>query len=305
MRLHDPSKSHNELAEMKEFNKWLLDMGASRLPSVALPGEDEPTWITIDLLLPLADDPIACVVSNTFLCITTRFTDVSYLKERCILCPTNDEVDSINLHVLHCMPGELHELLSADDICASTNNVDEMRITYPPEFLNSLHFSGIPNHVLQLKVGAPILLLRNLNLQKGLCNGTRLVVTQISRRVIEAEIITGPYAGDKAFIGRIDMTPTDTCWPFNFKRRQFPVKVCFAMTINKSQGQTFNHVCTYLVKPVFTHGQLYVDASRVTSRSGLKFYVENGGKCENNLTKNVVFREVFYNLPLLGRHASV
>ncbi|KAJ9546832.1 hypothetical protein OSB04_019375 [Centaurea solstitialis] len=92
------------------------------------------------------------------------------------------------------------------------------------------------------------------------------------------------------------MTPTDTSWPFTFKRRQFPIKVCFAMTINKSQGQTFNHVCAYLVKPVFTHGQLYVTASRVTSRTGLRFYVDNGGKCDNNLSRNVVYKETLLEL---------
>jgi ATP-dependent DNA helicase PIF1 len=109
-------------------------MGAGRLPNISLAGEDEPTWITIhdDLLLAKAVDPIASVVAHTIPCIADRFSDVYFLKERCIMCPKNDEVDSINLHVLQCMPGELHELLSADDICATTNNSDDMQITYPP-----------------------------------------------------------------------------------------------------------------------------------------------------------------------------
>ncbi|KAJ9537834.1 hypothetical protein OSB04_030567 [Centaurea solstitialis] len=271
---------------MEQFNNWILDMGAGRLPAIALEGEDEATWITIpdDLLIPIADDPIEAVVSNILSDISNRLHDISYLKERCILCPTNDDVDMINSHVLMKMPGEMHELLSADEICASTDNLEEMQIMYSCEFLT--HY---------LKVGTPIILLRNINLQKGLCNGTRLVVTQISRRVIEVVIVTGTHVGEKTFIGRIDMTPTDTAWPFTFRIRQFPIKVCFAMTINKSQGQTFNHVCAYLVKHVFTHGQLYVIAFRVTSRAGLRFYVDNGGKCDNNLSRNIVYKEVAIN----------
>ncbi|GJS55983.1 ATP-dependent DNA helicase PIF1-like protein, partial [Tanacetum coccineum] len=177
--------------------------------------------------------------------------------------------DGINSHVLEKVPGELHELYSADSICQTTNNLEEMQIMYPMEFLNTLHFSGIPNHKLELKVGVPIILLRNLNMQ----------------------------CGDKVLIHRIDMTPTDLSWPFQFRRHQFPIKVCFGMTINKSQGQTFNNVCAFLSKPVFTHGQLYVVASRVTSRSGLRFYIDNGGLCANNLAKNLVYKEEFYNLP--------
>ncbi|KAJ9561928.1 hypothetical protein OSB04_007088 [Centaurea solstitialis] len=292
MRLHDPAIEGDDLIQMEQFNNWILDMGAGRLPAIALEGEDEATWITIpdDLLIPIVDDLIEAVVSNIFPDISNRLHDISCLKERCILCLTNDDVDMINSHVLTKMLGEMHELLSADEICASTDNLEEMQIMYSCEFLNTLRFSGIPNHKLELKVGAPIILLRNINLQKGLCNGTRLVVTQISRRVIEAVIITSTHVAEKSFIERIDMTPTDTSWPFTFKRRQFPIKVCFAMTINKSQGQTFNHVCAYLVKPVFTHGQLYVTASRVTSRTGLRFYVDNGGKCDNNISSNVVYK---------------
>ncbi|XP_035837306.1 uncharacterized protein LOC118485145 [Helianthus annuus] len=279
MRLNSSSVNDDVVIQHRDFNKWILDMGSGRLPAISLDGEDERTWINIprDLLIPVSDNPIESVVSDTFPNIEERFSDVSYLQERCILSSTNNEVDTINLHVLDKLPGDNHELFSLDSICASTNNIEEMQAMYPTEFLNTLQFSGLPNHILKLKVGAPIILLRKLNLKKELCNGTRLVVTQISRRVIEGVIITGTHVGERAFISRIDMTPTSTCWPFHFKRRQFPVKLCFAMTINKSQGQTFKHVCGYLVKPVFSHGQLYVIASRVTSRAGLRFYVDNDG----------------------------
>ncbi|CAH1449830.1 unnamed protein product [Lactuca virosa] len=206
MRLSDQNITGDELIKMREFSKWILEMGVGRLPTCTVEGEDDGTWITIpdDLLIPVADNPIDAVTSIVFPDILSRLNDMSYIQERCILCPTNDDVDMINLHVLSKMSGDMHEMLSADEICRSTDNFAELEIMYSSEFLNTLRFSGIPNHELNLKVGAPIILLRNLNLQRGLCNGTRLVITQISRRVLEAVIITGTHIGEKVLIGRID-----------------------------------------------------------------------------------------------------
>jgi hypothetical protein len=67
---------------------------------------------------------------------------------------------------------------------------------YSVEFMNTLQFSGITNHKLKLKVGVPILLLRNLNQSIGLCNGTRLIVKRLDQRVIEAEVITGTMSAN-------------------------------------------------------------------------------------------------------------
>jgi ATP-dependent DNA helicase PIF1 len=122
------------------------------------------------------------------------------------------------------------------------------------EFLNTLQFNRIANHKLEFKVGVPILLLRNLNQSIGLCNGTRLIVNRLGQRVIEAEIITGNNVGKLVFIPRIIMSPSKTDWPFVLRRRQFPVRVAFVMTINKSQGQTLNNVGVYLPCPVYSHG---------------------------------------------------
>ena len=59
-------------------------------------------------------------------------------------------------------------------------------------------------------------------------------------------------------------------WPFTLKRRQlFPVKISYAMTINKSQGQSLNKIRIYLEDEIFTYGQLYVALSRVTTPEGL------------------------------------
>ena len=140
--------------------------------------------------------------------------------------------------MLSLFPGDEKEYLSSDSICQLKvihDTFDER--LYSPDVLNDLKLSGLPNHKLQLKVGVPVMLLRNIDQRGGLCNGTRLQVVSLGNRVIEAEIISGSNIGTRTFIPRMSLTPSDNKIPFKFQRRQFPLSVCFAMTINKSQGQ--------------------------------------------------------------------
>ena len=137
-----------------------------------------------------------------------------------------------------------------------------------------------------------VMLLRNLNQSMGLCNGTRLLITRLGERLLECVILTGSNIGENVYIPRIALNTTNVKWPFTLQRRQFPIRVCYSMTINKSQGQTLERVGVYLKKPVFTHGQLYVAFSRATSRSGLRILIENDdGSCGTE-TKNVVYHEI-------------
>ena len=144
------------------------------------------------------------------------------------------------------------------------------------------------------------MLLRNLNQSLGLCNGTRLIVTNLGDNVIEAVIIiiTGTHAGYKTYLPRINLMTRSSHWPFTLGRRQFPIKVCYSTTINKSQGQgqTLSKVGIYFKKQVFTHGQLYVAVSCVTSKKGLTILIENeDGSCGSK-TKNIVYKEVLQSI---------
>ena len=184
--------------------------------------------------------------------------------ERAILAPRNDKVETINISLLKQLPGTEILYKSIDTVVDANNAVQ-----YPAEFLNSLDPPGLPPHHLVLKIGAPIMLLRNLDAPK-LCNGTRLSVKSMTPHVIEATILMGPAKGEDVLIPRIPLLP------FEFKRLQFPVKLSFAMTINKSQGQSLKVVGLHLETGFFSHGQLYVGCSRVGSSSNLHILAKDG-----------------------------
>jgi ATP-dependent exoDNAse (exonuclease V) alpha subunit len=106
------------------------------------------------------------------------------------------------------------------------------------------------------KVGCIVMLLRNLNPKKGLCNGSRLKVIALNRNSMTAEILSECNRGSIVVIPRIDLIAADSMLPFTIKRRQIPVIPAYAMTIIKAQGQTFQRVGIVLNESVFAHGQL-------------------------------------------------
>lgn len=219
----------------------------------------------------------------------------SEVLESVILAPKNDDCTFVNSEILSRMQGEEKAYFSFDKIICDDEREQN---NYPVEFLNSLTVSGLPPHKLVLKENCIVLLIRNLNTKNALVNGTRMRVKQMHRNSIDCQVLTGVARNTRILIPRIHLTHSGTLLPFSFQRTQFPVIPAFAMTINKSQGQTFQKVGILLRQPVFTHGQLYVAASRVRSFDGLRFYItetSDQGHLSNDhrvFTKNIVYKEV-------------
>ncbi|KAF2885970.1 hypothetical protein ILUMI_20203, partial [Ignelater luminosus] len=209
--------------------------------------------------------------------IITNYKNNEWLSERVILAAKNKDVDDLNYIIQNEIIGTMHSFKSIDCV----TNEDEAT-NYPIEFLNSLDVPGLPPHNLRLKVGSVVIMLRNIN-QAKLCNGTRLVVSKLMNNVIYVTILKGKFEGEEVLIPRIPMIPTDM--PFEFKRLQFPIRLAFAMTINKSQGQSLKVCDLNLQNPCFSHGELYVACSRVGRPSALFVLAPD------NKTKNVVYHK--------------
>ncbi|KAK4509578.1 Vacuolar calcium ion transporter [Mucor velutinosus] len=234
-------------------------------------------------------DLLAAVFPN----ISNSSTIDQYFAKRVILTPKNQDVSVINNLLLDNLPGRKFTYYSYDQVCDP-----QLRMQVPLVLLNSIESGSLPPHELVLRVGSPIMILRNLDPSAGLCNGTRLIVKSLGVRIIEATIATGPKAGDVVYTPRIKfITEANGRIPFDFSRTQFPVRLAFAMTINKSQGQTLSNVGLYLPSHVLSHGQLYVAMSRVNKPSSIRIMVDPDISVLENLpshyTHNIVYSEVF------------
>ena len=287
LRLTQNMRSIND----PEFSEFLLRVGNGEQPTVV----EDMIQLPSPMVLPWeGEESINQLIIQVFPNLDCHVNDSQYMVERAIITPKNDDVDALNERIIQQFPGPERILYSFDSVEEDTRNM------YQQEFLNSISPSGMPPHQLIIKKGAPIMLLRNIDPKLGLCNGTRLTCRGAYNNLIDAEILDGQFARTRVFLPRIALKSAGSSGlPFEMTRKQFPVKLSFALTINKSQGQTIPNVGIYLPDHVFSHGQLYVALSRGVSKATTRVLVKKGsleGE-EGVFTTNVVYKEILLPSP--------
>ncbi|CAN1819973.1 ATP-dependent DNA helicase PIF1 [Linum perenne] len=291
MRLYQSTTSTTEQHEIATFGSWITAIGDGDECSIF--GEAETT-IPKEFAATRHGDPITDIVSATYPDILSNYHNPTYLASRAVLAPHHEMVHKINKYLLSQMPSEESTYLSSDYVENANGKLHSMDHDLPVEMLNTLQVAGFPDHEIKLKVGVPIILLRNIDQSAGLCNGTRMIVKVLGQWFIAAEIIAGTNIGESFFLPRMTLTTDYPSLDITLSRRQYPIALCFAMTINKSQGQSLEQVGLCLQQQVFSHGQLYVALSRVTRKTGLKILsCDQNGKATETM-QNIVFKEIFF-----------
>ena len=288
-KLREQNLSDEMKQKLKKFDLWMNNIGNDKCKkytdihshAVEIPKEYIST-----------KTELTTFIDEIYDNIDEHNRDSNYYMNKCILTPKNKDVDEINEICLDKITDEEEKVYTSND----SVGLDDCSQLFSQEFLNAKEFPGIPKHKLRLKTNIPIILLRNIDPDRGLCNGTRLIVKELHKHFIIGGKLTNPEKD--IIIPRMNLSPSGLNLGYEFRRKQFPVRIAFAITINKSQGQTMNETGIYLKEPVFSHGQLYVAISRVTNPEHLKIFIKQSNfhgfyqKHNKYLTRNIVYKQL-------------
>jgi hypothetical protein len=226
--------------------------------------------------------------------------DLTTMISNCILAVTNVQVDQWNTHIQQLNANQPATLTSTDSFVEvdDPNNFIKNMIT--EEVMNAYCENGAPPHILTLKVDDICILLRNVDTNRGLTSNTRVRILNIQPHRIQIVTLDTEHP-TYATLCRFKFELT---LPFGnsliMHRSQFPLRLAYSLSINKSQGQQFNKLAIDITQPSFAHGHLYVGLSRIRIAANIKLYVT-----EENLingvpfTNNVVYDEIinsFHNV---------
>ena len=294
MRLYDPQLTPEQRQSRQEFGEWQLRLGDGDLPV------DNASNIEIPAIFQHRgnlDSFIQSIYTNLahrasqFAANPQASVDeyITYLQQRCILAPLNLSVSALNSKINDMLPGNTITLLSEDGIQDSLlgANADA-----PTELLHTIELSSWPPHLLNLKTGSVAIVVRNIS--PFLHNGTCIVIQRLQQYCIKATIITGPHKGTEVLIPRIKFVDNnhESGLPQIMYRKQFPIRLCWAMTINKAQGQSLAKAWIYLDNQCFSHSQLYVAFSRAIAPENIKVLTTKVDQEGRKLATNVVWREL-------------
>ena len=284
--------SVEEQQQLENFDQWLKEIAQGKLDQSVSHKATHCHQIQIPNPFLLTCKSLNDLIESTYGNINQLKDNMDYYKERNIITPYNADVDAINDLCMDILQVPEHE----EKIYKSYDSVgaDDTKSLFSKEFLNKQNFPGLPKHCLRLKVNAPIVLLRNVDPLNGLCNGTRMIIKKLHNNIIEACKLED--SKQVYYIPKMILGPPETTIGYKFKRTQFPVQPAFAMTINKSQGQTLKYTTVYLPRPVFEHGQFYVAVSRVEHPKNLKICLELQTEVDKiydqHITTNIVYSEL-------------
>ena len=294
LHLHQNMRLGDQSEESRIHAQFILDVGHGR---THVDGDHSKVRLPSAMCRPSIDSLMSTIYHG--INESDNPPPPEYFLNRTILSAHNEDIDDINMRLLKMLPGGEYVYHSADSVLLEPGADEDYdgdgnrrNHVYPPKFLHSLKASGLPLGELRLKVGCPVILLRNLAPSVGLCNGTRMVISRMTERVVEAQIMGGTHNGEIILIPCITLNHASSNgkFPFKLSRRQFPIRLAFAMSINKAQGQSVQYVGLDLRISVFSHGQLYVALSRATSPHNLHILLPHD--TVDYVTRNVVYPEV-------------
>jgi len=260
------------------YSNWITELGEGRN---FIPGTDRIHLLDDNMAVYNEEDLIKKVFPPEIL------ADPKACTKRTILCPHNLTANRINEKVSNMLPEDIvTKVYYSVDKSKKSDPLDIYASEQDEINLNSISKGTIPEHKMTLKVGSPVMLLRNLSVENGLCNGTIMRVEALGDTIIWCRKQDGSIEPIQKITFDEDQ---DDVGGVSFTRYQFPLRLAYAITITKSQGGTYDFVGAHLTQECFSHGQAYTLFSRVTSQDGIFVLAREPEVGERPTIRNVVY----------------